>query len=95
VKVHNLLGSEDDRKKGWCDEHDISDYGDYDKKDGSHEIFSNVEKKKLIEEISLSLRGSLDKENLPRWEGEHSFDWRMKFEGYVVVCEVEKERFSW
>lgn len=35
--------------------------GDFDKKDGSHERFSDVEKNKLIEEISLSLRDNLDK----------------------------------
>ena len=43
-----------------------------DEKDGSHKIFSDVEKeeadlleKARIEEISLRLRGRLDKEMLP------------------------------
>ena len=51
MQVHNLLGSEDDLKKVWCDKHDMNSDGDFDKKDGSHERFFDVVNKK---ENSLS-----------------------------------------
>lgn len=48
MQVHNLQDSEDVRKWSWYDKHNeeiyMNDDGHdkYDKKDGSHEIFSNV-----------------------------------------------------
>ena len=74
-----------------CDKHDEDD----DKSDemvGSHERFSDDENKKLIslrkpwiKEISLRLRGSLDKEMLLGWEGGHSLVW-LKNEFKRICC---------
>lgn len=48
MQVHNLLDDEDDWKKIWCDKYDVNYNDNSDKKDESHESFSNYENKKLI-----------------------------------------------
>lgn len=70
--VHNIQLGVDVH---WCDKHDRDD-NKSNEIVGIHERFSNVEKEEVdlpeeewIEETSLRLRGSPDKEALPAWEG--------------------------
>ncbi len=61
----------------WCDKHDEVDDNSDEMVEG-HKRFSDVEKEEVdlleeawIEEISLRLRGRLDKEILSYWKGGH------------------------
>lgn len=46
--MQGLQDGEDDWKKIWCDKYDVNGNDNFDEKDGSHEIFSDVKKNKLI-----------------------------------------------